>query len=393
MKSYLLKPADKLIPITKKKYRIKALDETKKSLNTVKSKLDDAYEKPAFAKYWSSFDPFKNEKAIVAKLGNTWNVSNAWLKCYEMLIYYDLLPAETEKFWHFDNASFPGSFVIATHHLVQTRYSWGSDYIWRASSLLGANQQTVSPLEDKYGLYNEYRNHYLMGQKNNGDVLVEANQREFHERIGGTIDLYTSDLGFDVSSDYNNQESLQMPANIGQILTGLLVTKKGGSFITKQYTIFEPMTIAVMYAASTFFEEFYVCKPYTSREANSETYLIGKRLKENVSMDHPYIVALFDKINDLENIAVPIFDAKDYPKEFLKTIVLAAKELSESQIEKLELDLGRAMDCIDGNAESIIADFHTDIEEELVNWYHDYPVRPIADDDRLVMKNALGQKS
>jgi hypothetical protein len=68
-----------------------------------------------------------------------------------------------------------------------------------------------------------------MHDNNNGDVLVEANQVDFCKQLGGKVDLYTSDLGFDVSSDYNNQELIQLPANIGQILTGLLTLKKGGS--------------------------------------------------------------------------------------------------------------------------------------------------------------------
>ncbi len=95
MKSYLLITKPDLISTKNtKKYRIKSLDTTKEELSLVKSKLDTEYEKKRFAMFWSSFDPFKNERQTVAEIGCTLNVSNAWLKCYEILNYYKLLPDE-----------------------------------------------------------------------------------------------------------------------------------------------------------------------------------------------------------------------------------------------------------------------------------------------------------
>lgn len=379
LKSWTIKHTEALLPSDNtKKYRIKSLDVAADELATAKSQLDDKCAKQSFLANWAMFDPFKQERAIIAEIGNAQNVSNAWLKCFELIMAYGLVDSiknikPTESFMHFDNASFPGSFIIATHHLLNTLYPQEAGrYVWRGSSLLSATKQTVKPLEDKYGLYERYPTHWLMHEKNNGDVLSEANQRDFVAQIGGQVSLYTSDLGFDVSCDYNNQETLHQTANIGQILSGLLTLKPGGSFITKQYTFFEPTTVAVMYATSFFFDEFYLCKPFTSRMANSETYLVGKGYRGGADFTHPYIKAMLDRITGKTPIGIPMFDAKLYPKQYLTMIVNAAKTLSKDQIGKINLDLERVKDI-----NATLPLFQKECEPQLVEWFMLNPILPI----------------
>lgn len=380
---------DKLLPININKYKYSKLEEIKTKLSKAKSQLDEEYKKPNFAKYWSNFDPFKYEKYVVSEIGNTTNVSNAWIKCYELINYFGLLDKIKfqDKFLHFDNAAFPGSFILAVHHMVNTLYSDNSSkFEWKASSLYEATDEDPEPLEDKYGLFQKYKKHWLMDDKNNGDVLVESNQLDFRQKLQNLVDLYTSDLGFDVSQDYNNQELLQMPANIGQILTGLLTLNKGGSFITKQYTTFEPITLSIMYATSAFFEEFYICKPYSSREANSETYLVGKGFK-GADLSHPYIVMFLEKIKTKTD--TPFFALESYPEKYIKTITECAKDLSNAQIEKINADIFRCNKCIimkiqDPKKNSIVIEFYKSIENKLIEWYSSNPVLPILHKNKLL---------
>ena len=76
---------------------------------------------------------------------------------------------------------------------------------------------------------------------------------------------------------------IQAPANIGQILSGLLTLKKGGCFITKQYSTFEPITVSIMYAAVSFFDEFYICKPYSKEDIRAA---IAKMIEFTASRVH-----------------------------------------------------------------------------------------------------------
>jgi len=399
MKKYRFEVSDDMLPVSDKKYKIKKLEDVKQKLSTAKSQLDNEFSKYIFGKYWKEFDPFKNEKNIIATLGNTYNITNAWIKCYELINHFELIPdnLSDEKYIHFDNAAFPGSFILSVHHFVNTNRLWKNKYDWVGSSLLDSNDENKDPLEDKYKLYETYRNKWLMSETNNGDVLLEENQRDFNKRLGGTIDLYTSDLGFDVSSDYNNQELIQAPANIGQILTGLLTLKAGGCFITKQYSIFEAVTLSIMYATASFFDEFYICKPYSSREANSETYLVGKGFKGNVSLDHPYIKAMLDRITKRVNINVPLFDAKDYPKSYMSFITKAAEEIFNGQIQKINADVSRVSLCMRNrhnghpSTHPIVKEFYENEKDKLQEWCYTNPIRVINNSDRLKMQDVFKQ--
>ena len=349
-----------------KKYKIKSLEIIKKDLNNVKSKLDEEFKNPLFEKYWHNCDPFKNEKKIIAKIIGQKYITNAWLKCFEIIEYYNLIPnkIENEKFIHFDNAAFPGSFILSTFHYINTKTNYGDKYQWYGNSLIQPNELNSKPLEDKFNLYKNYKQNWLMNENNNGDVLIENNQLEFRSKIGGTIDLYTSDLGFDVSNNYNEQELIHSPANVGQILSGLITLKKGGCFITKQYTTYEPITISIMYMASTFFNEFYLCKPKTSREANSETYLVGKGFKyNNINiLDHPYIKTLFKYIKNPNNI--PFFDAKDYPSNYLSIIIKSSTILSNLQKNKILADINRS-----NQGDNEIRKYIHSIQNQIEEWY------------------------
>ncbi len=111
-----------------------------------------------------------------------------------------------------------------------------------------------------------------------GDVTSPADVRELARRARarlGEVDLYTSDVGIDVSEDYGDQERLTARLNLGQIVVGLLALRQGGALVTKTYTFFQPFSLSVAALCAALFEAFYVTKPLTSRPANSETYFVG----------------------------------------------------------------------------------------------------------------------
>jgi len=263
--------------------------ELETELAKTKSRLDEPYKTKEGSFIMNMMDPFVYEKKNIAKKIGNFNLSNAWLKCYEMIYEFNLIPivfrkSETKKFLHFDNAAFPGSFILAAHHYANTMNA-GLVYDWRGSSLFDEKEKNPKFLSDYYSLYKNYPDNWLMynsiqknkksGFINNGDVCKPENIKDFEKIFDHSVDLYTSDLGFDVSSDYNKQEEFHQPANLGQIACGIAVCKTGGNFITKQYSYFKSMNIGIMAILAQGFREFYVCKPITSKWDNSETYLVG----------------------------------------------------------------------------------------------------------------------
>jgi hypothetical protein len=429
----------------------------KENTNKARSQLDNLFKTRGFSKYWLNCDVFKYEKKIITYLAtNNYYVSNAWVKCYEMLGHFDLINFD-EDFTLFDNAAFPGSFILSVHHYYHTRPRTAArtavtrtaitaatrtagtaaaadrPFKWYASSLLGPNFQTNTELEDEYKLYKKYKNNWMMNESNNGDVLVYENQIDFYNRLHNKINLYTSDLGFDSSSDYNNQELLQSYGNVGQILTGLLVLKKGGNFITKQFTFFEPITISIMYIASLYFDEFYICKPYSSREANSETYLIGKGFKGS-NIEDKYIQLILnmlknktqadmqadtrdnekddtqddtrDDISYIHKIP-PLINLEEIPIQFYNILLTAADKIYNNQINKINNDIqairlfknseitkkpindyftggGRNHRTSNNNNSQFnilynkeIKKYHDKYEPNIINWYKENPIRPL----------------
>ena len=150
-----------------------------------------------------------------------------------------------------------------------------------------------------------------------------------------------------------------------------------------------------MFATGHFFDEFYLCKPYSSREANSETYLVGKGFR-GADIDHPYIQAMFDRIENKVQLEVPLFDAKHYPKEYLKDLSEINEKIFLRQISKISADIDRVHKArrIKGDIRTnpVINEFQNRTEPELEKWYTDYPVFPIKSDDALNMKDSMHQR-
>lgn len=258
-------------------FKLPSMDNIKKAVADAKGLYDGPCKDDEKQFYYITrqFEHANTFRQEVHDRFKTPNVSNAWLKAYELFIHYKSFPPKADKFVYFDNAAFPGSWILAAWHIVHTMCDI-KDFQWYGSSLLTDDELKGGrgPLEDKYKLYENYPANWLMNENNNGDVTSWDNQKNFANRLGGTVDLYTSDLGFDVSEDYNKQEELHAHANLGQIITGLLVLKKGGTMITKQYSYFEPFTISLMGVMTRLFDKVEICKPMFSKSGNSETYLV-----------------------------------------------------------------------------------------------------------------------
>ncbi len=366
MRFYQIKVDDEILPInTDKHYNLKSVLSSSERLNLCKEKLEDIFKNEEKHKLWEKCDPFKKEKKIIKMITNEDHITNAWLKIYEIVDFFKLIPETSDEYWHFDNAAFPGAFILAVRNYVYTKTKL-KNFNWTASSLVtkyDVNKKgvTIDPLVDSYELYKHNKANWLMNDEFNGDVCKPENQEYIKNRLGGKIDLYTSDLGFSVDGRFENQERDHFVPNVGQILFGLNCLKDGGSFVTKQFTLHETVTISVIYAVSCMFDEFYICKPYTSRAANSEIYLVGKgfstkKFKTYNSYYEGMLSYLSNSVNSNGDISgsgmsdvihvdsqnnrpfkyVPLFDAKYYKSNYITNIVKIVKELDDSQITAIE---------------------------------------------------------
>ena len=95
---------------------------------------------------------------------------------------------------------------------------------------------------------------------------------------------------FRSSIDFNKQEQLAYRMIFCEIVSALSIQKKGGIFICKIFDIYTNITLQFIYLLGHFYEEVYITKPYTSRPANSEKYLVCKNFK---GIEEDYLEKLF----------------------------------------------------------------------------------------------------
>ncbi len=330
---------------------MKELHNLEVNLNAAKTKFDSLLRDPKFIKVWLLSDPFKYYKKIIVKSINVEFVSNAWFKMYELCTQFKLFDTNKEVLETFHNAEFPGNFIIALNHFVYTKTKVKC-LDWKASSYINPEEGT---LPDSLKLYELCKSRWMMDKyKNNGDTT----NMEVIKNFPKNVDLYTADAGIDVSSDYNKQEELLAKINLGSVLAGLLslkigsdITNVGGSFINKQFTWFKAETISLIYIIFLSFDSVYITKPVSSRALNSEIYLVGLGYKgisddiKNKMIERlsPLTINSSSKLDSLESktsdnkIDTHIIDV---PISFINQLVKPAKDIYETQINKINEMIG-----------------------------------------------------
>jgi 23S rRNA U2552 (ribose-2'-O)-methylase RlmE/FtsJ len=337
----------------KRSFEIKEAKEIKSKLDLTKSKLDKL-DKTKLQIILRNFDVFRYAKTKIFKLTKK-PITNATLKFIELWNRYVDPKIFTEKklLVHFDNASFPGTFIIGAD-IMMNRYK-DCKYEWYASSLIPDEKN--KKLGDIYGLYKNHKDHWLMTDKLTGDVTDINMQLHIKKLLGGKVDLYTSDLGFDSQEDYNSQEVLHILPNLGQVLSGLLVLRKGGIMIFKQYTYFEPFSISLLALLTTMFNSVEISKPETSKPANSEIYIICSGfngMSENIEK------RLLEKLAKWDTI--PLIPKSLLHSLFINSLVKSMKFIYNRQIQILN----DVINCYNSN---MLKYTKYEINNQSDNWY------------------------
>jgi len=91
---------------------------------------------------------------------------------------------------------------------------------------------------------------------------------------GGQMELVTGDGGFDFSVNFNEQEQQATKLVFAQMIYGIMMQKKHGSFVLKIFDMFNRTTLEMVYILCSLYKKVMIYKPYTSRYANSERYIV-----------------------------------------------------------------------------------------------------------------------
>jgi cap2 methyltransferase len=306
----------------------KDFEKIKHKLNNVKNLLNEIPEKKynLIAKYLNLYDALR---MTVKKVYHMQIVTNASLKIYEIMTQMNIIAILNTKELHmFCNAELPGGFIASINHYCKTIAN--IDIKWVASSYI----HDTKALGDQYNIYKCNKDNWLMDTENNsmnGDLTRKDNIIELVKRVYNKfphgVQLYTSDAGLDVTSDYNSQEEQTLLLNYGQVLCGLLTLQNNGIMITKQFTFFTLFNQSLLILLSQLFTNVYITKPSTSKTLNSEIYIICigfNGIQDNIKQ---YLISRMDNVDP----NIPLIN-----NEISNNLLKIATTLYESQIEEIK---------------------------------------------------------
>jgi 23S rRNA U2552 (ribose-2'-O)-methylase RlmE/FtsJ len=119
------------------------------------------------------------------------------------------------------------------------------------------------------------------GADNTGDLYNVDNIHAFVRDVGRhSCALVTGDGGMDYSHNYAKQEELSQRLILAQIYASLLLVQPKKHVVCKLFETHEQFTQELLWIVSLCFDVVHVMKPYTSRVANSERYVVACGFRE-----------------------------------------------------------------------------------------------------------------
>ena len=255
-------------------------------LNNTKDRIDKYYTNNTWDKMKKIINPYEliyitNKKYRYRSLSFFEPLSRSYYKMIEMSHlflkdYYinSILGIGLDKMKGVNSlhlAEGPGGFVEGWRYFREAN---PDDRLY-AITLLSGNKEIPSWKKTDNFLKFHPEVKILTGLDGTGNLYKSENIKYIINRLGEhTMELITGDGGFDFSIGYNIQEQYASKLIYSQVLIALKCQKKGGTFICKFFDTNNKFTIDILYLLQCLYKTMYVYKPYTSRVANSERYIV-----------------------------------------------------------------------------------------------------------------------
>ena len=258
-------------------------------LKRVKQMIDTRQDEwDRFKKFTNPYEyvhtPVPNSKQAVCRLKP---LSRSFYKMIEILATCELASTFPEEMCSFHVAEGPGGFIEA---LAYQRDNLEDAHI---GMTLQDDDAAVPGWKKSIGFIKSHPQVAVYdGADGTGDLMSVANLltclRDNHDKA----DLVTGDGGFDFSVDFDSQEASSMGLVVAQMAFAIAAQRMGGCFVLKVFDTFTQATMDALFLLSGAYETVRVLKPQTSRQGNSEKYVVcaGFRLVHREAM----VLALAD---------------------------------------------------------------------------------------------------
>tara|TARA_A100001015_G_scaffold199331_1_gene222500 strand:+ start:221 stop:1354 length:1134 start_codon:yes stop_codon:yes gene_type:complete len=273
-------------------------------------------------------------------------LSRSFYKIIEICNTINILPDLDKPINSFHLAEGPGGFIeglIYLHNNKNNKYY---------GMTLQSTNIDIPGWKKSRDFLKENTNVFIEnGTTNDGNLLKQENLKYCYNKYKGSIDIITGDGGFDFSLDFDNQEQQSIKLLYAQICYALSIQKENGTFILKIFDIFTKGSLDLIYILCCFYSDITIMKPYTSRIANSEKYLICKNFKVKNYKLIEYLINNFDKF--LENDKnISGFLNIDHSLYFINKIEEASAIFGQQQMENINNTINKIINN-DSNSELI----------------------------------------
>ena len=228
-------------------------------------------------------------------------LSRAYYKLIEIIDQFNILDKYTyQNINSFHLAEGPGGFIEAILH---KRNNINDTYY--GMTLVNDNENTPGWKKSQNFLMKHENVEIITGADRTGNLIHAENLQFIYDNYKSSMEVVTGDGGFDFSTNYNKQEENALQLIFAQIVYALTLQKPGGAFVLKMFDMYTYPTVQLLYLLNTFYDDVYICKPYTSRVANSEKYIVcqgfKRELNEGLFMRFKNILGIIEKNEQTTN--------------------------------------------------------------------------------------------
>lgn len=341
--------------------------EMKASLNAVKQQLGTK-DVAVWHAHTTNTNPSQRVCHAIKRHAHPEMLTQAWLKFYEIVNGYPIVPGEEEgavreislsptrdrestaTFTSVHLCEAPGAFISALNHyliLNQPNLKWQ----WLGSTLNPYYEDmplSRCVVDDRLIIHT--LENWCFGTDNTGDLTKLNNLHDLMRRAEhlGSVKLVTADGSFDCQADPAEQEKMTHPLHLCEAAAALSILAAGGSLVLKKFTLFESETVCLMYLLCCVFKDVHVYKPATSKQGNSEIYVIAlnycgkdyfskhlEKVVEAAWCGHPVLQTMFQEEMIPEDFMEQVKECSSkfmaYQTQSIKRNLLLFEDMSERQ--------------------------------------------------------------
>ena len=234
-----------------------------------------------YAQKWEKYKKIKNEyEYIYTKYDMYTNIcsilpiSRSYFKLHEILYDFDILNHNNLNICCI--AEGPGGFLQSLlDNTIKKNITIENIY---AITLISEDKHVPS-WNPK--IKNNKNINLLYGADDTGDICKYENIENMIQKIDHKCDIITCDGGIDYSDNYNSQEINSYEFIYNEIFLSLQIQNEGGTLILKMFDIIYYSSIQLIYLLYNCYDTITIYKPHTSRNTNSEKYIICRNYKYN----------------------------------------------------------------------------------------------------------------